>query len=261
VAVYRNFYIGFWDDDDMLELSADERYVYLYLITHPKGTMCGIFEFSMKLAEFHLKINVQRIAKALEALVKYGKIVYDASTKEVCIVNFMRHNFIDSPNTRKSLEAGIKSVKSANLCDAIRGLAAPLRGFVGACKPPVTVTESLSSFVLKDDIKGEEDISEDKEDIYIGDDMKKDKKFVKPTETEVNAYCEERKNGIDATAFVAFYESKGWVVGKSPMKDWKAAVRTWEQSHKKESETIQTKDGKKPNAKIDWIDNYMKNIE
>ena len=42
-------------------------------------------------------------------------------------------------------------------------------------------------------------------------------------------YCEERGNGIDAQSFVDFYESKGWVVGKSPMKDWKAAVRTWEQ--------------------------------
>ena len=53
-------------------------------------------------------------------------------------------------------------------------------------------------------------------------------RFKKPTLEEVNAYCLERQNGIDASSFIDFYESKGWVVGKSPMKDWKAAVRNWE---------------------------------
>ena len=55
------------------------------------------------------------------------------------------------------------------------------------------------------------------------------KRFQKPTAEEIDAYCKERGNGIDARKFYDFYESKGWVVGKSPMKDWKAAVRTWEQ--------------------------------
>lgn len=53
-------------------------------------------------------------------------------------------------------------------------------------------------------------------------------KFVKPTVSEVAAYCIERTNGIDPQRFVNFYESKGWKVGGQPMKDWRAAVRTWE---------------------------------
>lgn len=57
---------------------------------------------------------------------------------------------------------------------------------------------------------------------------KKDKKFKKPTVEEVKKYCEERGNTINAENFVDFYESKGWKVGKNSMKDWKAAVRTWE---------------------------------
>lgn len=56
--------------------------------------------------------------------------------------------------------------------------------------------------------------------------------FKPPTVAEVKAYCEERNNGIDAQRFVDYYTSNGWRVGKSPMKDWKAAVRTWEQSTK-----------------------------
>ena len=53
--------------------------------------------------------------------------------------------------------------------------------------------------------------------------------FTPPTVAEVQAYCDERKNGIEASRFVDFYASKGWKVGAQTMKDWRAAVRTWEQ--------------------------------
>ena len=56
----------------------------------------------------------------------------------------------------------------------------------------------------------------------------KRKVFTKPTAEEVKAYCDERKNNVDADKFIDFYESKGWLIGKNPMKDWKACVRTWE---------------------------------
>ena len=52
--------------------------------------------------------------------------------------------------------------------------------------------------------------------------------FTPPSIDEVSAYCTERNNGIDPQHFVDFYEAKGWMVGKNKMKDWKAAVRTWE---------------------------------
>ena len=61
------------------------------------------------------------------------------------------------------------------------------------------------------------------------------KKFSKPTITDVADYCKERGNNVNATQFFNFYESKGWMVGKSPMKDWKAAVRTWEQKDRRTS--------------------------
>ena len=52
--------------------------------------------------------------------------------------------------------------------------------------------------------------------------------FKKPTLDEVKNYCILRKNNIDANAFIDFYESKGWQIGKEKMKSWKACVRTWE---------------------------------
>lgn len=56
-------------------------------------------------------------------------------------------------------------------------------------------------------------------------------RFVKPTVEEIKAYCEERKNSVDPDSFFNYYESKGWLIGKVPMKDWKAAVRTWEKNN------------------------------
>ncbi len=55
----------------------------------------------------------------------------------------------------------------------------------------------------------------------------KSRRFVKPTEEQVAEYIREKGFTFAASAFIDFYESKGWVVGKSPMKDWKAACRTW----------------------------------
>lgn len=63
----------------------------------------------------------------------------------------------------------------------------------------------------------------------IGKDSKeKSRRFTPPSLQEVQEYCLERKNTVNAETFLDFYTSKGWRIGKEPMQDWKAAVRTWE---------------------------------
>lgn len=56
--------------------------------------------------------------------------------------------------------------------------------------------------------------------------------FQKPTIEEIRQYCQESRLDVDAEQFFNFYESKGWVIGKSPMKSWKAAVCTWSRREK-----------------------------
>lgn len=56
--------------------------------------------------------------------------------------------------------------------------------------------------------------------------------FVPPTVDEVKAYCDENGYSVNSGQFVDFYESKGWMVGKTKMKNWKAAVRTWQRNSK-----------------------------
>ncbi|MBS5237105.1 MAG: phage replisome organizer N-terminal domain-containing protein [Enterococcus faecium] len=59
----------------------------------------------------------------------------------------------------------------------------------------------------------------------------KRKRFEKPTLSQITQYCFERNNNVNAEQFYDYYESNGWKVGKNSMKDWKAAVRTWEKNN------------------------------
>jgi hypothetical protein len=76
---------------------------------------------------------------------------------------------------------------------------------------------------------GEGSVGEDKEEAAP---PTRAKRFIPPTVDEVRAYCQDRQNGVDPQRFVDYYSSNGWMVGKNKMKDWKAAVRTWEQKDK-----------------------------
>lgn len=70
-------------------------------------------------------------------------------------------------------------------------------------------------------------------DIYINNTLSnKGNAFHKPTLEEVSAYCASRGNKVNPEQFYDFYESNGWKVGKNAMKDWRAAVRTWEKREK-----------------------------
>ena len=73
---------------------------------------------------------------------------------------------------------------------------------------------------------GEGSIGEDNEDSAAPPPTRK--RFTPPTVDEVREYCFERGNSVDPQRFVDYYTSNGWMVGKNKMKDWKAAVRTWE---------------------------------
>ena len=80
----------------------------------------------------------------------------------------------------------------------------------------------------------------------------KRKRFDKPSISEIKQYCIERNNNVNAEQFFDHYESNGWKVGKNSMKDWKAAVRTWERSEYR-------KPNSKKNSKEDAI-NVVNNL-
>jgi hypothetical protein len=112
---------------------------------------------------------------------------------------------------------------------------------LGQCPEPVPL---LSSSVPPElEIELEKEIKEEKIlkpsvsaplDIDLGIEPEKaqrQQRFTPPKEQEVKAYLKERGiTTFQAAQFIDYYESKGWMIGKNKMKDWKAAVRTWERN-------------------------------
>lgn len=104
-------------------------------------------------------------------------------------------------------------------------------------RPPYPLVRKLNTYLENDEggIKKTKEgyLENDKENnINKNNINNNNRRFVPPTLEEVANYCKERNNNIEPEAFIDFYESKGWMVGKNKMKDWKACIRNWERSHK-----------------------------
>jgi len=97
-----------------------------------------------------------------------------------------------------------------------------------------SVINLLNKYNLEGYLKGSQRVEstlKDKDtDIVIVKEKVKAKRFAKPTIEDIKEYCIERNNFVDAEKFFDYYSSNGWKVGKNPMKDWKASVRTWEKN-------------------------------
>ena len=102
----------------------------------------------------------------------------------------------------------------------------------GINKCEYVFTNEEEGYSQKDKENNTSNNNTSKKEIY------KERKFKKPTLEEVREYCKERNNNINAESFIDFYESKGWMVGKNKMKDWKACVRTWEKNQNKKDKPL-----------------------
>ena len=101
------------------------------------------------------------------------------------------------------------------------------------------VSLALSNFDTIPTIRAREGLSKEKtqmaffrEGMTVGEEEMLE---IERIQSEDDPYCLERSNNIDSQSFIDFYESKGWMIGKNKMKDWKAAVRVWERSRKQEN--------------------------
>ncbi|PEE40536.1 DnaD domain-containing protein [Bacillus pseudomycoides] len=112
MAIYRNVQVNFWQDDFVLDLTPEERYFYIYLLTCSKTTQCGIYPLPKRLAEMETGYNRETVEKLLQRFVEYGKILYDAETKELCILNWLRYNPVTNTNMEKCVLRELKTVKS-----------------------------------------------------------------------------------------------------------------------------------------------------
>ena len=84
-------------------------------------------------------------------------------------------------------------------------------------------------YTLETQVRDRKELGKESKEIELG--KSQAKRFIPPTLEEVQAYCKERNNNVNAQRFIDYYTSNGWQVGKNKMKNWKAAVRTWENNN------------------------------
>ena len=195
----------------------------------PSSTQMLYFHFSMNADDDGFVNNPKKIQKMCGAsdddfkllIAKSFIILFDSGI--IVIKHWKMHNYIQADRYRptdyveeKSM-LGIKSNKAYTLDVSKMDTECIQNGYIG--KDSIGKV-SIDKDSIDKDSKGESVRGE------------KAKRFYPPTLDEVKQYCEERKNNIDPMAFIDFYSSKGWMIGKNRMKDWKAAIRTWERKRK-----------------------------
>lgn len=228
---YIQLNVNFFEDeriDWLCEQKNGYAYVVLYLklclktannngiLTRQIGDMIIPYNVD-KIAEItHMNVDVVRVA--LELYKRIG-LVYEADANN----NFMRLPDVPSM-VGYTTQAAIEKAKYREKKKLLES-----GQFQDKCPDNVRQELRVKSLEL---IDNNLDLNKEKEE--------KRKRFTPPTVDEVSEYCKERGNNIDPDSFVNFYESKGWKVGREQMKDWKAAIRTWENRDKK-SDPVENK--------------------
>lgn len=147
--------------------------------------------------EFDRPLNIIRLAMETFTYFNMIEIIEDV----VCVSNWEKYQSLD----------GLDKIREQN---KLRKQQQRERQKLLSCDGHVTVTQSS-----------------------ISNSISISNKFNIPSIEDIKQYCIERKNKVDAETFFDFYESKGWLIGKNKMKDWKAAVRTWEKNEKEKPKT------------------------
>ena len=114
MAIYRQVQISFWQDSFVLNLTPEEKFFYLYLLTNSKTNQIGIYELPKKVMCFETGYNDETIDKLLNRFIDYGKVKYCEETKEVFIINWIKHNLNSSPKVLAKAAKDLEEVKCSD---------------------------------------------------------------------------------------------------------------------------------------------------
>lgn len=208
----------------------------------PMSTQALYFHLSMRADDDGFINNPKRIQRMIGAsdddlkllIAKSFIIIFESGV--VVIKHWKIHNYIQSDRYKPTVYAEEKS-----LLDVKKNKAYTFNN--NECIQNVYNTDTQ-------DRLGKDRLELGKDSIDIVEPKSKAKRFTPPTLEEVTAYCIERNNSVDPQHFIDYYTSNGWLVGKNKMKDWKAAVRTWERNGYSSAKPS------RPNTKAQELDEF-----
>ena len=241
LGIYRSIASSFWTDPKIAEFSAEDRYMMLYLLTNPRTTLAGTMELNYRQIAFEIGHSVESAVCIIRRLdEKHKVIMLSENTNEILIKNWYKYNWAGgSPKVLTAVKNVVKWVKNEEFKAYILGKVGEFEKRKEAKennKLTNTYTETYTYTETETDTDTDVSVGYGYPIDTLSDSVpesaekKKRTKFTKPSIEEIAAYCRERNNMINPELFFDHYESNGWKVGKTGMKDWKAAVRTWERN-------------------------------
>lgn len=191
------------DDDNFMNLSSSAQALYLHLnMSADDDGFCNQVSICM----FKAHASVQDLQSLLER-----RYIYQFENGVIVIKHWRMANALRkdryTPTAFKEELSRLRIKDNGSYTMVANGLPDGCQ-MVADCLPQDRIDKDSLDKVNKKEIK--------------------ERKFRPPTLEEVKAYCTERNNAVDPQHFIDYYTANGWKVGKNAMKDWKAAVRTWE---------------------------------
>ncbi len=224
-----------WTDSfvvDELDVHSERFFVRLIMKVDDFGRFSADKRL-LKSTLFPLKSDIRDtdIARCLAACEKAGLItIYTVASKcYLQIENFkqtLRQKTTKYPSPDECIADATHMISK---CESIASLKRNETETETETEIPPIIPQGDESDLFSDQMN-EYDIKQPS--TYLSKKVAPKKVFIAPSPEVVQEYCTVRQNGITGEEFVNFYQSKGWMVGKNKMKDWQAAVRTWEQSRK-----------------------------
>ena len=208
-----------WKDGWFLNLKPEYRLVWCYLLD--SCTIAGRWIKNFKLLNFCCDSSLDE--KSLNTIFNDRLLEY----KDFFFIpKFLTFQYPGGLNSDKRMIVAIKNELFKY------GLSEKVNEMYGDDFLSITYQSAINQRLKQDKDK-------DKDKVIKG--VVRGGKFIPPTLTEVLKYCELRKNNIKAETFIDFYTSKGWMIGKNKMKDWRAAIRTWEKTQKERQGIVSVK--------------------
>lgn len=116
MAVYRQVQCSFWEDDEVYDLfTPEDKLFLLYLLTNPHTKQCGIYRITAKQISHEIGYAVEAIKVLIDRMKTLKKIAYNEQTREICIFNWPRYNYINSPAVINCIKEEFEQIKDKNL--------------------------------------------------------------------------------------------------------------------------------------------------
>lgn len=219
MAIYRNVHINFWEDSKVLDdMTIEERYFMLYLLTNPHSNQIGCFEISKKQMKNETGFNSEQINDLLRKFEKeLHIIIYYNATKELYIKNWYKYNWSKSPKVRSCIEKEFLKIKSDELKGEIYKILVKIYGMDTLS---IQYPKSMDSLGIKEEEEKEKEKEEEEEATKVA---------TTPHFFNFNSVFEYGKaKGIDKSYCEKFYnyyseKKKKW----KSQKEWENKFNEW----------------------------------